>query len=77
MNITKIISVSPVNPAHGLHEVHARTREGIDIPFQVSPEALGTLTGYFGYYTQTDKAYADYQKLQKKALAAAPKKQGK
>ncbi|KKM07501.1 hypothetical protein LCGC14_1733290 [marine sediment metagenome] len=47
MNITDIVIVSPVNPAHGRHEVHARTNDGLDVAFSISPEALGSLTGYF------------------------------
>ena len=60
INITSIITVSPVNPANGRHEIHARTAEGIDVALQISPDALGNLTGYFGTFQPGDKEYARF-----------------
>ena len=76
MNITDIISVSPVNPAHGRHEVHARTNESIDIAFQISPDALGCLTGYFDTFTPGDAAYAKHRHTEQKAEAQAKNTKG-
>ncbi len=76
MNITDIISVSPVNPAHGRHEVHAKNANGVPVTFTISPNALGSLTGHFGRFIQSDEAYAEIQKLQQKALAASPRNIG-
>lgn len=76
MNITEIISVSPVNPAHGRHEVHANTAENVGVAFQISPEALGCLTAYFDTFPHTDKAYATFIRKQEKEPAASTKKKG-
>lgn len=75
MNITEIISVSPVNPAHGRHEIHARTAECIDVAFQISPDALGCLTSYFDSFELYDKAYEEFViKLNKLETKTSPKK---
>lgn len=76
MNITEIISVSPVNPAHGRHEIHAITNENIGVALQISPKALGCLTAYFDTFPHTDKAYANFIKSQEKTRAASTKKKG-
>ena len=71
MNIVKIITVSPVNPAHGRHEVHAHTNEGFDTTFTISPEALGCLTGYFDSFPSDKPIKPNKPKL------SAPKKDTK
>lgn len=76
MNITEIVSVSPINPAHGRHEVHARTTEGIDVTFTISPGALGCLTGYFDSFDLTDSLYAEHVKQQQADTTKATKKKG-
>ncbi|MBA7673079.1 hypothetical protein ES703_81267 [subsurface metagenome] len=70
MNITEIISVSPVNPAHGRHEVHANTAENVGVAFQITRDALGCLTAYFDDTIPPDAAYAQW-------LREGQKKQGK
>ena len=69
MNITEIISFSPVNPAHGRHEVHARTAENIDVAFQISRDALGCLTAYFESTIPPEAAYAQWLRKQQKEQA--------
>jgi len=76
MNITEIISVSPVNPAHGRHEVHAKTAESVDIAFQISPDALGCLTGYFTTFPIKDDAYELFKADLNKPAPTSPKKKG-
>lgn len=76
MNITEIISVSPVNPAHGRHEVHALTNENIGVTFQISPDALGCLTAYFNSFPPDDEAYTDHVDKQIKRDTTSHLKKG-
>ncbi len=76
MNLTEILAVSPVNPAHGRHEVHAKTAEGLDVGFQISPDALGCLTGYFDSFIPGDAAYAKHLRKEQKAEAKAENTKG-
>lgn len=76
MNITEIITVSPINPHHGRHEIHAQTAEGVDVAFQISPEALGCLVGYFDTFPNSDAAYQRFIKKQNKTPARSGTKKG-
>jgi len=76
MNITEIVSVSPVNPAHGRHEVHAKTAENIDVTFQISRDALGCLTAHFEATIPLDAAYMKWVREQQKEKAKSSTKKG-
>ncbi len=67
MDLIDIISVSPVNPAHGRHEVHAKNYNGVPVTFTISPGALGSLTGYLELYTITPQTFDNFLEMFKKA----------
>ena len=76
MKITTIVTVSPINPAHGMHEVHARTQENVDIAFSISRDALGCLTAHFEATIPPDAAYAKWHKKHLEEQAKAESKKG-
>lgn len=76
MNITEIVTVSPINPALGRHEVHARTNESLDVTFTISPVALGCLTAYYDSFIPSDAAYAKHTRAQQKTSAQNSKQKG-
>ncbi len=76
MNIVEIVIVSPINPAHGRHEVHARTNDGIDVAFTISRDALGCLTAYFESTIPPEAAYAKFIRMQQKESAALERQKG-
>lgn len=77
MNITEIISVSPVNPTHGRHEVHAITNENIGVAFQISHDALGCLTAHFEAIIPPDAAYMKWVRERQKEKSKAATQKGK